>query len=77
MANNHQESLSSALMQENRSYATNANLTKHSLTSGAVTVISRIAGFIRDMLTANLFGATVGYDAFILAFRIPNLMRRL
>lgn len=77
MANNNQESLSSALMQENRSYTTNANLTKNSLTSGAVTVISRITGFLRDMLTANLFGATVGYDAFILAFRIPNLMRRL
>lgn len=53
------------------------NLTKHSLTASCITLISRISGFIRDILTAVLFGATVGYDAYVLAFRIPNLMRRL
>ena len=53
------------------------SLTRHSLASGFATFISRISGFIRDIITANLFGATIGYDAFILAFRIPNLMRRL
>lgn len=54
-----------------------ASLTGHSLASGSATLVSRVSGFIRDMVTANLFGASVGYDAFILAFRIPNLMRRL
>lgn len=58
-------------------YANDITLVKHSLTSGCATTLSRITGFIRDMITANLFGATIGYDAFILAFRIPNLMRRL
>lgn len=53
------------------------SLTRNSLISGSATLISRISGFVRDILTANLFGATIGYDAFILAFRIPNLMRRL
>ena len=42
-----------------------------------MTLISRIFGFIRDMLAAHIFGASAGYDAFILAFRIPNLLRRL
>ena len=42
-----------------------------------MTMISRIFGFIRDMVTATLFGAGASFDAFSIAFRIPNLMRRL
>lgn len=42
-----------------------------------MTLLSRILGFVRDMVAAYVFGAGPGYDAFILAFRIPNLMRRL
>jgi len=42
-----------------------------------MTLISRIFGFLRDMVTAQLFGATAAFDAFSVAFRIPNLMRRL
>ena len=42
-----------------------------------LTFISRIFGFVRDMLLAQLFGAEEGMDAFYLAFRIPNFMRRL
>jgi len=42
-----------------------------------LTFMSRIMGFIRDMVLAQLFGATSGMDAFIIAFRIPNFMRRL
>ncbi len=53
------------------------SLTKHSINSSVVTFMSRVSGFIRDIVTAILFGATAGYDAYILAFRIPNLMRRL
>ncbi|WED42198.1 murein biosynthesis integral membrane protein MurJ [Legionella cardiaca] len=43
----------------------------------AMTLISRMVGFIRDMLIAQLFGAQAGMDAFYVAFRIPNFMRRL
>jgi putative peptidoglycan lipid II flippase len=43
----------------------------------SMTLISRIFGFLRDMVTAQLFGATAAFDAFSVAFRIPNLMRRL
>ena len=42
-----------------------------------MTLISRMVGFIRDMLIAQLFGASAGMDAFYVAFRIPNFMRRL
>jgi putative peptidoglycan lipid II flippase len=40
-------------------------------------MISRVFGFIRDMVTAHLFGASLYSDAFFVAFRIPNFMRRL
>lgn len=42
-----------------------------------MTFFSRIVGFIRDMVIAQLFGAGAGIDAFLLAFKIPNFMRRL
>ncbi|KTD79230.1 murein biosynthesis integral membrane protein MurJ [Legionella waltersii] len=42
-----------------------------------MTFISRMMGFIRDMVLANFFGAQAGMDAFFVAFRIPNFMRRL
>lgn len=47
-----------------------------SIVSG-MTMFSRICGFIRDMVTANIFGAGAMFDAFSVAFRIPNFMRRL
>lgn len=42
-----------------------------------MTFISRMMGFARDMVIANFFGAQAGMDAFFVAFRIPNFMRRL
>jgi putative peptidoglycan lipid II flippase len=41
------------------------------------TLISRLLGFVRDLLTARLFGASGIADAFFVAFRIPNLLRSL
>jgi putative peptidoglycan lipid II flippase len=43
----------------------------------AMTMISRVFGFIRDMVTASFFGADAAFDAFSVAFKIPNFMRRL
>jgi len=40
-------------------------------------MVSRVFGFIRDMVTANFFGASAAFDAFSIAFKIPNFMRRL
>jgi len=44
---------------------------------GGMTLISRILGFVRDMVIARLFGADAATDAFFVAFRIPNFLRRL
>lgn len=41
------------------------------------TLISRILGYIKDMILANFFGATGTADTFFVAFRIPNLLREL
>lgn len=40
-------------------------------------MVSRVLGFVRDMVFANLFGAGAGTDAFFVAFKIPNFLRRL
>lgn len=42
-----------------------------------MTFISRILGFVRDLIAANVFGATSAVDAFYIAFKIPNFMRNL
>lgn len=41
------------------------------------TLISRILGFLRDLVIARVFGANAATDAFFVAFRIPNALRRL
>jgi len=41
------------------------------------TLVSRVLGFLRDMIVANYFGASAALDGFFVAFRIPNLLRRL
>jgi putative peptidoglycan lipid II flippase len=46
-------------------------------TIGLGTFSSRVLGFFRDMVIANFFGAGMAADAFFVAFRIPNLWRRL
>src|SRR5258708_2782829 len=43
----------------------------------SMTLVSRVLGFVRDVVIARLFGAGVATDAFFVAFRIPNLLRRL
>ncbi|MBI4011154.1 MAG: murein biosynthesis integral membrane protein MurJ [Candidatus Rokubacteria bacterium] len=43
----------------------------------AATLASRILGFVRDLLVAQVFGAGPATDAFFVAFRLPNLLRRL
>lgn len=50
---------------------------KSSLTVGVMTLISRILGFVRDMLIARIFGVDLATDAFFAAFKIPNFLRRL
>ena len=42
-----------------------------------MTLLSRILGFSRDVVLAHVFGAMASMDAFIIAFKIPNFMRRI
>lgn len=46
-------------------------------TVSIVTLLSRLLGFVRDLLAAYFFGASLIYDAFLTAFTAPNLLRRL
>lgn len=46
-------------------------------TIGGLTLVSRILGFVRDMLMARFVGAGFAADAFLVAFRLPNLFRAL
>lgn len=53
------------------------NLLKALAKVGSMTFVSRILGFVRDTLIARVFGAGMLTDAFIVAFKIPNLLRRI
>lgn len=44
---------------------------------GSLTMVSRILGFIRDSIIARTFGAGAATDAFFVAFKLPNLLRRI
>ncbi|MBP7545905.1 MAG: lipid II flippase MurJ, partial [Acidovorax sp.] len=52
-------------------------LFKAASTVSLLTLASRITGLVRDLLMASMFGANALTDAFNVAFRIPNLFRRL
>ncbi|MFN3944869.1 MAG: murein biosynthesis integral membrane protein MurJ [Allosphingosinicella sp.] len=44
---------------------------------GSLTLVSRVLGFVRDMLMARFLGASFATDAFLVAFRLPNMFRAL
>ncbi|HOW82381.1 MAG TPA: lipid II flippase MurJ, partial [Spirochaetota bacterium] len=54
-----------------------SSIMKSTLIVALSTMTSRILGFVREALFAAFFGATGITDAFFIAFRIPNLFRRL
>lgn len=53
------------------------SLIRASATIGGLTLVSRILGFLRDMLMARFVGAGFASDAFLIAWRLPNLFRAL
>ena len=53
------------------------NLIASTSTFGFFTLISRILGYVRDILIAIFLGTTLFADAFFVAFRLPNTFRRL
>ena len=54
-----------------------SGLARHAGLTGAATLVSRVLGLVRDQVIAALFGAGDEMDAFVVAFRIPNLVRDL
>ena len=52
-------------------------LLRHFATVGGGTIVSRVLGFTRDVLTASALGTGPVADAFFVAFRLPNLFRRI
>src|ERR1700750_2566825 len=53
------------------------NLLRALAAVSSLTMVARVLGFVRDFFIARAFGAGVATDAFFVAFRIPNLLRRL
>ena len=53
------------------------NLLRALATISSMTLLSRVLGLVRDFFIARVFGAGLATDAFFVAFRIPNLLRRL
>ena len=54
-----------------------SGLLASSLVVGSMTLLSRVLGLVRDVVLARTFGVSAGTDAFFVAFRIPNFLRRL
>ena len=53
------------------------NLLRATGTIGGLTLVSRVLGMVRDMLMARYVGAGLASDAFLIAWRLPNLFRAL
>ena len=53
------------------------SLLRSSLVVGVMTMMSRVLGLARDVVIAGYFGSTASADAFFVAFKIPNFLRRL
>jgi len=53
------------------------NLLRALATVSGMTLLSRILGFVRDFVIARTFGAGMATDAFFVAFKLPNLLRRM
>ncbi len=55
--------------------STNKSITKSAGIIGIATLLSRILGFVRDIVIARMFGVYIYAQAFVIAFKIPNLLR--
>ena len=56
---------------------TSPGLLRSSAVVGSMTMLSRVLGLIRDIVIAGFIGASANADAFFVAFKIPNFLRRL
>ncbi len=63
--------------QQERARESNRAIARATGSVSVLTLLSRILGLVRDMATASYFGAGQATDAFFVAFKVPNLLRRL
>jgi putative peptidoglycan lipid II flippase len=66
-----------SINKSNASQAVHKSLVKSAGIIGLATLCSRLLGFVRDIVIARLFGVYVYAQAFVVAFKIPNLFRDL
>lgn len=64
-------------MQEHTSKRKPAGLLRSSAVVSVMTMLSRVLGLVRDIVIAGYFGSSPAADAFFIAFKIPNFLRRL
>ena len=64
-------------MDEQETAGKKGGLLASTLVVSSMTLLSRVLGLVRDVVLARLLGASAGTDAFFVAFRIPNFLRRL
>ena len=55
----------------------NRHVIRFAFAVGGFTMLSRVLGMVRDVLTAGVFGTSLAMSSFVVAFRIPNLFRAL
>ncbi len=65
------------VQQSNQDVASKKGLLRSTSIVSALTLLSRVLGLVRDIVIAQVFGASPAMDAFLIAFRIPNFFRRL
>jgi putative peptidoglycan lipid II flippase len=61
----------------NNTSKTSDGIARSAATVGGAVLCSRILGLVREQIFAGMFGAGLAYDSFVVAFRIPNLLRDL
>ncbi len=65
------------MTEQTRTVIKRRSLLRSTTLVSSMTMLSRVLGFVRDIIIAHLFGASAAVDAFLVAFKIPNFMRRL
>ena len=55
----------------------NTKIIQNLFNFSGLTIISRVLGFVRDTIIARFFGVSIATDAFFVAFKLPNMLRRI
>jgi putative peptidoglycan lipid II flippase len=66
-----------AIMEKASAQQSRAGVARNAGIVSLAVMASRVLGLVRDQMFAGLFGAGLQYDAFLTAFRVPNLLRDL